>query len=785
MIKKRLLWLRWLIKTLLISTVFISGYLLINTEKGLETIILTGKQFLPGQLKINTIHGRLLGPIHLKELSYQNNKINLYASEAQFDLDWSDLLLGKLNLHSVFIDKLNIFIKNKAILSQKKSKTTQGEIFQIPKIFHFLKFNSVVIHQINVRSENINLELQGSIQQQWRINWQLNIKGLTHFIPNLQGKVAFKGTINGAFKQPEFNLTVKKTNLQWKKWQFQKTQATLNINTKDKKWLLNLSATQFDNKLFKLSPFKLKLSGSFLPFSLHGILSEFKLSKILSGGQLTSILVPNTQINSTISKYGLETSLQTLAKNKNQLIAYLLLPKYQAHSGLKPKQQVRADIDLSLKDLSFLAQLLPELKNTKGIFNLQLKISGLLNKPLFNLNINLQQASTDISTLGLNVKKIKYQLHTDKNILFGIGQAYSGKGSIEFHTTSDLLKPYLPTVIDIQGKDVTIIHNSEYQITATPKLKIQASLQKINTEGSIFFPKAKIKINPKNNNITGLSEDVQFVGDKEKDLTFPFILKNDIKIDMGNDIQLQYKGLSTKLTGSLIIKQESDHPILATGQLKFFPGEYNYYGQSLKLTSNSTLNFLNTPINNPMINITASRNILIMPISATSQSMPTSAEVGLHIKGTLQNPEITLFTNPSNAINSQLDMLSYLITGQASNQLGAASTQLLLSAATHLGNEKSNIGQLISKFQQKIGLDQLTIGTKPIFDPRTNSLQQNTSLIVGKNLSPRLNVSYSFGLLDQINILEVNYILNKNFSLKTTSSDFANGLDLFYKLEKN
>jgi translocation and assembly module TamB len=782
MINKKLLRLKWLIKTLLISAVLVSGYLLINTEKGLETILLVGKQFLPGQLKIHAIHGRLLGPIQLKEFYYKNNKINLSISEIQFDWNWHDLLLGKLNLHSIFIDKLNIFIKQKTISISKKSKTIREKIFQIQKIFHFLKFNSIIIHQINIRSENINLKLQGSIQQQWHINWELNIKKLTHLIPNLQSKVAFQGTINGAFKQPEFNLIFKETNLQWKKWKFQKTQATLNINTKDKKWLFDLSATQLDNKLFKFYPFKLKLSGSLLPFSLHGILSGFKLKKILSDGQLTNILFPTTQIKSTISKYGLEASLRLFIENKNQLIAYLFLPKYQVYSELTPKQPIRADIDLRLKNLSFLTQLLPDLKKTKGIFNAQLKISGSLNKPLFNLNINLQQASTDISTLGLNLKKIKCQLHTNENTLLGIGQVYSGNGSIEFHTASDLLKPYLPTTIDIQGKDVTIIHNSEYQITASPKLKIQANLQKIKIEGSILFPKAKI--NPKNNNLADLSEDVQFVGENKKNLTFPFILKNDIKIEMGDDIQLKYKGLSTKLTGSLIIKHESDHPILATGQLKFFRGGYNYFAQSLKLTSDSTLNFANSPINNPTINITASRNILIMPISATSRSIPTPAEIGLHIKGTLQNPQITLFVKPSNIIKSQLDILSYLITGQASYQLSAESTQLLLSAVSNLGNE-NNVGQLINKFQKKIGLDQLTIGAKPIFNTRTNNFQQNISLIIGKNLSPKLNLSYSFGLLDQINILEINYILNKNFSLKTTRSDFANSLDLFYKLEKN
>ncbi len=805
MINKKLFWLKWLLRGLLISAFLISGYLFLSTEGGLETALLVGKQFLPGQLKINNLHGRLLGPIRLKGLYYQNNNINLYISEVQLDISWHNLLQGKLNLGLIFIDKLNLFVKQKA--NQEKLNPYPKKTYQLHKIFQYLKFNSVNIHQINVQSDDINLLLQGSIHQQWNINWQLHIKEINKLIPNLQGKVALQGKIYGEYQYPKFGVSMKKADLQWQDWQFKQIQSALNMDTKNKKWLLNLTVPQLNNTSFKLAPLQLKLSGSLAPFSLQGNLSEFKLNKLVQIEKSNYIALPNMQINSILSKHGLKTSLQTLQKNKNQLFVYLLLSNYQEKSLPTSKQALHANINLSLKDLNFLTQLIPELKNIKGIFNATFKISGTFNKPLFKLALNLQQASLDIPVLGLNLKNINYEVHTDKNILLGSGQINSGNGSLELHSTTDLLKHNLATLIDLQGKNITIINNPEYQIIATPKLKIKANTQQIETDGTILLPKVRIKINPKNNNLIEVSNDVVFVEDKKKTVTLPFILKTAIKIETGDDIQLQYQGLNTKLSGSLTIKQDSEHPILATGQLKLFPGEYSYYGQSLKLKPNSSLNFANTPINNPMINIMASRNVLILPVSTadtstdiksklgsnnfiqysllSSQSMPIQLDIGLNLRGTLQNPHISLFANPSNIINSQLDMLSYLITGQASNQLSAASTQLLLNAANNLGSEKNNIGQLISKVQQKIGLDQLTIGAKPIFDPTTNSLQQNTSLIVGKNLSPKLNISYSLGLLDQISILEINYLLNKNFSLQTTSSNFANGLDLLYKIEKH
>lgn len=795
---KKVAWIKWLLRGLLLGAFLLGGYLLFNTEEGLEITISLLKEFLPGQLKINQFQGKLIGPIQLKELYYKNKKINLYISKVQFDWQWKDLFEGKLNFGPVFIDKLNFLITQKT--SPKKLTSYQNKTFLLPKIFRYLKFDSIDIHQIDAKSEGINFLLKGSIYQQWNINWQINIKNLNKFIPELQGKIVFQGKIRGARAYPKLDLTTDKTNLLWKNWQFKQIQAAIDLDSENKKWIFKLVSAQFNNKTFELSPIQLNLSGSLLPFSLEGNLSEVKINN-LTKLEPPSIVIPIMKISSHLSKHGLEASLQTYPANKNQLFFYLLLPRFQLHSIQTLQQALYVNIDLNFKDLNFLTQLIPDLKKPKGIFNAQIKIKGSLNKPTFNLNLNLLKASTIIPDLGLNLKNINYQIHTDKNNFIGSGQFYSGNGFLELHTVTDLLNKNLSTLIDIRGKDITIIHNSKYQIIASPKLKVLANLHQIQTEGTILFPKANIKINPKNNNLAQLSKDVVFVGAKKKTINFPLTFKNDIKIETGDNIQLQYQGLITKLKGTLTLRQDFDHPILATGQLKLFPGEYNYYGQSLTLKPNSSLNFVNTPFNDPGLDITASRKILILPVFGTnskfgssnfiessllpSQSTPIQLEVGLHVQGTLQDPHVLLFANPSKLVKSQLDLLSYLITGQSSTQLNAASMQLLLSAASNLGGEKNNIGKFISKFQQKLGLDQLTVGAKPIFDPTTNSLQQNTSLIVGKNLSPKLNISYSLGLQSQISILELNYLLNKNFSLRTTSSNFDKGLDLIYKLEKH
>lgn len=459
-------------------------------------------------------------------------------------------------------------------------------------------------------------------------------------------------------------------------------------------------------------------------------------------------------------------------------------------------------------------------KNKKWSFKLQanqFKNATLSLSPIrINLTGNLQPfslqgslsdfkshtESVQIPSLGLHLKNIKLALHADKNVLQGYGKIDSGKGALIFQSKTQLKQSNFASTLDLQGTNIAISHTPEYNITASPKLHIQANTQHVEVTGLIYFPKAKIKINATNTNLVELSNDVVFVSHNKKPISLPFTYKNNIKLQLGDNIRFRYKGLSTKVTGTLDVTQITDHPILATGELTLTKGEYNYYGQSLKLQPHSLLNFANSPIDNPSLDVTANKDVWVLPnlnsvnaansnlgssnfiSSALQTTQPIHANVGVHLQGYLENPQVSLYVDPASAISSQLEILSYLVTGQPSSQLSAGSLQLLLNAATQVGGKKTGVSHFINTAQKKIGIDQLTIGANPIFNPNTNSLQQNTSLIVEKNFSPRLNVSYSLGLLDPISILQINYLLNKNFSLQSTNSTFANGIDLLYKVEK-
>lgn len=68
-------------------------------------------------------------------------------------------------------------------------------------------------------------------------------------------------------------------------------------------------------------------------------------------------------------------------------------------------------------------------------------------------------------------------------------------------------------------------------------------------------------------------------------------------------------------------------------------------------------------------------------------------------------------------------------------------------------------------------------------DDADANLANETSLVLGKYLSPRLYVSYGISLAESINALKLRYSLNDHWTIKSEVGE-ARGADLVYTIEK-
>ena len=225
----------------------------------------------------------------------------------------------------------------------------------------------------------------------------------------------------------------------------------------------------------------------------------------------------------------------------------------------------------------------------------------------------------------------------------------------------------------------------------------------------------------------------------------------DLQIDLGSKLRLRGRGLETGLRGELHITSP-DGRLTVNGTVRAADGTYAAYGQ--KLSIDRGLIIFNGPVDNPRLDIEATRpNIDI--------------RVGVPVTGTALNPRIRLFSEPE---LSEIDKLSWLVMGRASDGLGRTDTALLQRAALALlaGEGES----MTDQFTKAIGLDELSLR-------QSDGEVRETVISLGKQLSRRWYVGYERGLNATTGSWQLIYRIAQRFTLRAQSGD-DNSLDLIW-----
>src|SRR5699024_4210446 len=138
------------------------------------------------------------------------------------------------------------------------------------------------------------------------------------------------------------------------------------------------------------------------------------------------------------------------------------------------------------------------------------------------------------------------------------------------------------------------------------------------------------------------------------------------------------------------LKEQPGKLTTASGQLTIASGQYKAYGVKLDIRKGVLL-FSGGPINNPALNIRASRRV-------------AHVVAGLQITGTLRNPHMQVFPDPP---MSQSNALSYLLFGHGVEDNNGAQDSLQQQAANALGIAiASNLARSVGKH---VGIDTVTV----------------------------------------------------------------------------
>ena len=227
----------------------------------------------------------------------------------------------------------------------------------------------------------------------------------------------------------------------------------------------------------------------------------------------------------------------------------------------------------------------------------------------------------------------------------------------------------------------------------------------------------------------------------------------DLRINVGEQLRIRGRGLDASLRGEIHITSP-DGRIAVDGSIRAVDGTYQAYGQKLAI-NRAIIGFVG-PLDNPRLDIEASRPDL-------------DVRVGVIVSGTVLNPRVRLFSEPT---MSDVDKLSWLVLGKASTAAGGNESALLQRAALGLlSGEGPGVTDRVTK---ALGLDELSVRSG-------DNGVKDTIVSVGKQISKRWYVGYEQGLNSTTGSWQLIYRLAQRFTVKAQAGG-DNAIDVNWTL---
>jgi translocation and assembly module TamB len=420
---------------------------------------------------------------------------------------------------------------------------------------------------------------------------------------------------------------------------------------------------------------------------------------------------------------------------------------------------VRADFTGSTDAVGFVTAYLPDIDRAAGRLDLDVVVGGELGNPsvsgrLAHGQLDLYQINLGLREVTLDARLHDGGLDLDADAHAGDGTAHL-KGSLAWHDGSP------QGTLELTGKELRVVNVPEARIFASPDLSFALDGRRIDVKGSVDVPYARII--PAS--LTGAvlpSGDEVIVGSEPRDPADQFTVHSDITLKLGDRVSIDTAGLTGRLTGSLAVIADGSGATQGRGELNVEEGKYVAYGRKLDIERGRLL-FNGGAVADPAIDIRAIKQF-------------PDVKAGMNVRGTLQAPRITFFSDPP---VPQSQIVSLLLAGGSLESIqgttaGATAATQNQNAATRNELLAQGGAMLAQQLGSKIGLEDVGL---------ESNLANETSLVLGKYLSPRLYVSYGIGITQAVSGLMTRYILNEHWTIRTQSGK-VNSSDLVYTIEK-
>lgn len=213
--------------------------------------------------------------------------------------------------------------------------------------------------------------------------------------------------------------------------------------------------------------------------------------------------------------------------------------------------------------------------------------------------------------------------------------------------------------------------------------------------------------------------------------------------------------LNITVGGDLRVKKDAGGKVAPVGTITTVRGTYEFQGRRFDLVRAGTIRFTGTPDLNPLLDVTATRQI-----------PNTGVEARVHITGTVQAPQLELTSNPP---LEESDILALIVFNRPVNELGTGERSSLAATAGGIatGFIAAPLGESIGK---ALDLDLFEITTT------TDSGDLGAGVTLGQQLGDRafVRLRQQFGARNTTEV-QLEYQLARFLRLQTSASPETSG----------
>ena len=310
----------------------------------------------------------------------------------------------------------------------------------------------------------------------------------------------------------------------------------------------------------------------------------------------------------------------------------------------------------------------------------------------------------------------------------------------------------------LKGDRLLVADTPEYRIVASPDLTVTANTNGYLVTGQVHIPSALIAPKDLTTSVsTSLDERVVGIDTEEDAPSTLERVRSQIDVVLGDDVRVDSYGLKAKLGGAVTVLTRPADVARGQGAINVLSGEYKAFGQDIRI-ARGRLSYDNTPLSQPTLDLVAERRIEDEDVT-----------VAINVRGQLDQPFITITSTPAMSSN---EALSFLLTGHSVDTLQSGEVQALDTAAQSLAI--SGGGLLLGGIGSRLGFDQVSV---------ERSGTDDTAVVLGKYLNPKLFVSYGISVAEAINTIKLRYTLSKKWSVKAEAG-LDQSADLEYRIER-